>query len=66
MAEDDPEPSRVADISERAGKSRSWGNKYRKLLIAEKVIVPDDFGYVRFAIPHLARYVKSSPRFRGL
>lgn len=57
MAADDPAPSKVADIADRLGKSRSWANKYREVLIAEKVIVPDDFGYVRFAIPHMARYV---------
>lgn len=57
MAADDPAPSKVADIAERLGKSRSWANKYREVLIAEKVIAPDDFGYVKFVIPHMARYV---------
>lgn len=57
MAADDPAPSKVADIADRLGKSRSWANKYREVLIAEKVIVPDDLGYVKFAIPHMARYV---------
>ncbi len=59
MAEDDSEASRVADVAGRLGKSRSWGNKYREVLIAEKVIAPDDFGYVKFAIPHMAHYVRS-------
>ena len=58
MAADDPAPSKVADIADRLGKSRSWANKYREVLIAEKVIVPDDFGYVKFAIPHMACYVR--------
>ncbi len=58
MAEDGPEPSKVSDVAERAGKSRSWANKYRELLIAERVIEPADFGYVRFAIPHMAEWVK--------
>lgn len=64
MAEDNPTPSKVAEIAERVGKSRSWANKYREVLITEKVIEPDDFGYVRFAIPHLARYIKEQPRYR--
>lgn len=58
MVEDGARPTLVADVAERVGKSRSWANKYREVLIAEKVIVPDDFGYVRFAIPHMARYLE--------
>ncbi|MCI8425395.1 MAG: ATP-binding protein [Adlercreutzia sp.] len=58
MVEDGEGPTLVADVAERVGKSRSWANKYREVLIAEKVIVPDDFGYVRFAIPHMARYLE--------
>lgn len=57
MVADDPAPSKVAEIADRLGKSRSWANKYREVLIAERVIVPDTLGYVKFAIPHMARYV---------
>lgn len=59
MIQDEGAPSKVADIAERAGKSRSWASKYRDVLIAEKVIEPDEFGYVRFAIPHMAEYLAS-------
>ncbi|WP_296009168.1 AAA family ATPase [uncultured Adlercreutzia sp.] len=62
MAEDGEGPTLVADVAQRAGKSRSWANKYREVLIAEKVIVPADFGYVRFAIPHLAKYLENARR----
>lgn len=62
MAADGQGLSKVADIAERVGKSRSWANKYREVLIAEKMIVPDDFGYVKFAIPHMARYLKGKAR----
>lgn len=58
MAEDDPVHSKVADIAKRVGKSRSWGNKYREMLIAERVIEPADYGHVKFAIPHFAEYLK--------
>jgi len=57
MAEDGPEPSKVADIGERAGKSSSWANKYRELLIAERFVEQTDYGYVRFTIPHMAQYL---------
>lgn len=58
MSQMGDEDVRVTDIAEHAGKSRSWASKYRDILIAEKVIVPTVFGSVRFAVPHMARFVR--------
>lgn len=58
MAQDGSNPSRVSAISERLGKSRSWVNKYRELLIREKLIRPAGHGLVEFAIPNLGTYLE--------
>ena len=62
MAQDAPGPSRVGDIADRTGKSRSWVNKYRALLINKRVIKPAGYGEVEFAIPHLGEYVERTRR----
>lgn len=58
MSQMGDEDVRVTDVAEHAGKSRSWASKYRDILIAEKVVVPTEFGFVRFAVPHMARFVR--------
>lgn len=60
MADDAPEPSRSSDIAERLGKSRSWGAKYRQLLLNEHIIKVAGRGYVEFAIPHMAEWLRGS------
>ena len=57
MAEDAPVPSRVSKISERLGKSRSWANKYRELLIREKLVRSAGHGLIEFAIPNMGNYL---------
>jgi hypothetical protein len=59
MAQDSPNPTRVADIAERARRSRSWADKYRAVLIEDKLIRPADHGYVEFAVPHLGEYLRA-------
>lgn len=58
MAEDYPSPSRTSDIAERLGMSRSWGNKYRQVLINELVAKPAGQGYLEFAIPHMGEWLQ--------
>ncbi len=57
MTKDVPDPSRVSDIAERVNKSRSWVNKYREILIKEKVIRSTGHGLVEFAIPNMGNYL---------
>jgi hypothetical protein len=59
MAQDSPNPTRVADIAERTRRSRSWADKYRAILIEDKLIRPADHGYVEFAVPHLGEYLRA-------
>lgn len=58
MVPDLPDPSSVSALGERLRKSRSWVNKYRELLIRERLIRPAGRGFVRFAIPNMGNYLK--------
>jgi hypothetical protein len=58
MAQDWPEPSSVAEVARRAGKSRSWASKYRESLIGSHVIEGMGGGQVAFAIPYLGDYLQ--------
>ena len=58
VAQDDPNPSSVADIAERTGKSASWVSKYRASLIKEHVIDQTGHGFVKLATPYLGRYIR--------
>lgn len=49
----------VAELAERAGKSRAWVNKYRSILINEQVARPAGYGLLEFAIPHMGEYIRS-------
>ena len=57
MAEDAPHPTKVGDIAERVKRSRSWVNKYRAVLIANRLISPSGHGELEFAVPHLGEYL---------
>ena len=59
MAQDGPSPSRTADIADRAGRSRSWVNKYRSILIGERMIRPAGRGLIEFTVPHFGDYLRS-------
>lgn len=59
MAQDDPTPSKVADLAERLGKSSSWVSKYRASLIRERVARPAGRGLLTYAIPHLGDYIRA-------
>ena len=58
MAEDAPHPTKVGDIAERVKRSRSWVNKYRAVLIANRLISPSGHGELEFAVPHLGEYLR--------
>lgn len=56
----DDGPSRMSDIAQRMDVSDDYAQKYRKRLIGSGVIEPTRRGYVRFAVPYLADYLKQS------
>ena len=56
MAQDDG-PSRMKDITERAGWSAEQSNVYRSRLITAGMIRPAKHGYVEFAFPYLREYL---------
>ncbi|MDO4442526.1 MAG: ATP-binding protein [Slackia sp.] len=58
MAKDDPEPSRMSDITQRARRTASWTSKYRASLIRERVIEPAGYGIVRLSVPYLGAYMR--------
>ena len=58
MAQDAPNVTKVGDIAARAKRSRSWVNKYRAVLIANRLIRPSGHGELEFAVPHLGEYLR--------
>ncbi|RSX52730.1 ATP-binding protein [Bifidobacterium samirii] len=58
MAKDAPNPTKVGDVAERVKRSRSWVNKYRAVLIANRLIRPSGHGELEFAVPHLGEYLR--------
>lgn len=58
MLIDYPNPSRISDIVERTGVSRSWISRCRDSLVEAHVVSVPARGKVAFAIPQLAEYLK--------
>ena len=58
MVPDWPEPSVVAKIAQRSGKSTAWAAAYRKSLIDTNVIEAAGRGLVKYTIPHFGEYMK--------
>lgn len=59
MAEDN-DPSRISEIAQRMGVADDYAQKYRKRLIGSGIIEQARRGYVRFAIPYLADYLRQA------
>lgn len=51
--------AKISDIVTASGRSRSWANKYRTILLRDRVIEVAGHGYIKFAIPHLREYLMS-------
>ncbi len=51
--------AKISDIVTASGRSRSWANKYRTILLRARVIEVAGHGYIKFAIPHLREYLMS-------
>lgn len=58
MAEDYPEPSAVANVAIRLGKSSSWVGRYRASLVGAQVVEPAGRGRVRYAIPMFGDWMR--------
>ena len=50
--------SRMADVSERMKVTPDYAQKYRKRLIDAGVIEAPRRGYISFAVPYLADYLR--------
>ena len=61
MARDDG-PARLNDIAKRMNVTDDYAQKYRKRLIGSGIIEPARRGYVQFAVPYLADYLKHANR----
>jgi hypothetical protein len=61
MTQDDHDPTRLADLTERLHTTRGTINTYRSRLIAAEVIEPAGRGLVRFTIPFLRQYLRKTP-----
>ena len=57
MLPDGEEPSKMADIAERMGKSASYARVYRSRLLEQGVIDAPRRGYVEFSLPLLRDYL---------
>lgn len=57
MARDEG-PSKMADVASRMGVTPDYAQKYRKRLIDAGVVAPANRGFVSFAVPHLADYLR--------
>lgn len=51
--------AKISDIVSASRHSRSWVNKYRAILLRDRIIEVAGHGYVTFAIPHLREYIMS-------
>jgi hypothetical protein len=60
MAEDECDPTTIADVARRMAVSADYANKYRARLIAAEVIEPMGRGRIRFTIPFLREYLRES------
>lgn len=51
--------SRISDVAERMSVTPDYAQKYRRRLIDAGVIEQARRGYVRFAVPYMADYLRS-------
>ena len=54
----DSDESRISDIAKRMGATDDYAQKYRKRLIGSGIIEQARRGFVRFAVPYLADYLR--------
>ena len=59
MTDDKDGASRISDIAERMSVTPDYAQKYRRRLIDAGVIEQARRGYVRFAVPYMADYLRS-------
>ena len=59
MADDEDTVSRISDVAERMSVTPDYAQKYRRRLIDAGVIEQARRGYVRFAVPYMADYLRS-------
>ena len=59
MTDDDGAASRISDVAERMSVTPDYAQKYRRRLIDAGVIEQARRGYVRFAVPYMADYLRS-------
>jgi hypothetical protein len=65
MARDDG-PSRMADLANRLGVTKTYASQYRLRLIALDLIEPAGHGRVDFALPYLRDYLRQHAAAHGL
>ena len=59
MADDEDAVSRISDVAKRMSVTPDYAQKYRRRLIDAGVIEQARRGYVRFAVPYMADYLRS-------
>ena len=59
MTDDEDGVSRISDVAERMSVTPDYAQKYRRRLIDAGVIEQARRGYVRFAVPYMADYLRS-------
>lgn len=59
MADDEDAASRISDVAEHMSVTPDYAQKYRRRLIDAGVIEQARRGYVRFAVPYMADYLRS-------
>ena len=59
MADDEDTVSRISDVAKRMSVTPDYAQKYRRRLIDAGVIEQARRGYVRFAVPYMADYLRS-------
>jgi hypothetical protein len=58
--------SRIADVIERLGITRSYASVYRRRLVDAELIEPAGRGWVDFALPYLREYLRERAAADGL
>ena len=59
MTDDEDAVSRISDVAKRMSVTPDYAQKYRRRLIDAGVIEQARRGYVRFAVPYMANYLRS-------
>lgn len=59
MADDEDTASRISDVAKRMSVTPDYAQKYRRRLIDAGVIEQARRGYMRFAVPYMADYLRS-------